>query len=106
MYMVSGFLGSNIGTARSPPPMRPLGRESVVMVCHEAPASVLNQRSTLSAIATEANSRLESLKEIANWACTMPEGSPPESCCQLEPPSVDLKMPPPVPFHEPFSHGP
>ena len=33
-------------------------------------------------------------------------GNPSVSWCQVVPPSVDLKMPPPGPFHEPFSQGP
>ncbi len=36
----------------------------------------------------------------------MPSGRPPARGCQLWPPSVDLKMPPPVPLNSPFSQGP
>src|SRR6478735_552099 len=49
--------------------------------------------------------RLVSRGAIAISALTM-SGSPFRSCVQFLPPSVDLKMPPPVPLHAPFSHGP
>jgi hypothetical protein len=38
-YSTFGFLGSTTGTIRSPPPIRSIGRSSVVVRVHVAPAS-------------------------------------------------------------------
>ena len=46
------------------------------------------------------------LGAIANSAVAIGFGSPLVNGFQLLPPSVDLKMPPFVPPHAPFSHGP
>ena len=62
--------------------------------------------STLPLVATDAKSRLGLLGAMVMYAWMMPSGSPPPSCFHVCPPSVDLKMPPPVPLNEPFSHGP
>src|SRR5438132_11284140 len=66
--------------------------------------------------ATDAYIRLPSLGATAMSAWTIPPGpSPPSvpavgnplvSGFHVLPPSIDLKMPPLVPLHAPFSHGP
>ena len=48
----------------------------------------------------------QSIGAIAISACWMPCGRPFVSWRQVAPPSVDLKMPPFVPRHAAFSHGP
>src|SRR5919201_7016252 len=54
--------------------------------------------------------RFGSLGATAMSACTNPSGPvagrPLVSGFHVDPPSVDLKMPPFVPFQAPFSHGP
>jgi len=58
--------------------------------------------------AMAAYSRLASLGAIARFAWVIAPlcGSPLVSCFHVVPPSVDLKIPPPVPRHCAFSHGP
>src|SRR6185437_11760800 len=100
-------LGLKRGTERSPPPILPAGRGSVVICAQVAPASSERYSPTLFGLdATEAIRRLGLLSAMAMCTWMMSLGRPPVSCVNVWPPSVDLKMPPPAPFHAPFSHGP
>src|ERR1700730_6562595 len=105
LYTTSGFLGSTRGTGRSPPPIRIAGRGSLVAVCQLSPASserytprpAPEPYSPFSVVATVAYSRLGWLAAIATLICVRLLGRPFFNACQLFPPSVDLKRPPPVP---------
>src|ERR1035437_268526 len=103
---MSAFFGLTTGTGRSPPPMRPAGRLSVVARVQVSPASSDRKMPTACPVATVAYKRRGSLGAAAMSACVTPSGSPFVSGFHVLPPSVDLKMPPLVPFHAPFSHGP
>src|SRR5690348_11052699 len=57
-------------------------------------------------VAMDAYSRRGLLGAIARFAWMTPLSSPFVSGCHVVPPSVDLKIPPPLSLHDPFSHGP
>src|ERR1044072_1308332 len=56
-------------------------------------------------VRTAANNVDVLLGAIAMFACTMPGGKPFVSGFQVVPPSIDLKIPPPLPLNTPFSQG-
>src|SRR5580658_1917872 len=104
--MTSLFFGSTRTQAKSDP--RPETRSSVFTRFHVVPAS--SERYTaLGFPSTSAYMRLASLGAIPMPMRPSPSagvGSPPVSCDQVLPPSVDLKRPLPAPLHSPFSQGP
>src|ERR1700736_2986622 len=104
--MTSLFLGSTRTPAKSEP--RPDFTASVLLRCQLAPASS-ERYSALGLASTSAYMRLGSLGAIAMPMRPSPcagVGRPPVSCCQVVPPSVDLKSPLFGPDHSPFSQGP
>src|SRR3990172_11683286 len=80
---------------RSPPPIRPAGRRSVVISLQLSPASSERNSPTPPPRATDAYSRFGSLGATAISACPTGSGKPVVSRCHLAPPAIDLLMPPP-----------
>ena len=104
---MSGFFGSTIGIGRSPPPMRPTGR---VSGRDARPASRRRRRSgrcrrcrdRRAPARQRRDRRVERAADSPARSRGSPgrrRGSPFVSCFHVVPPSVDLKMPPPVPRH-------
>src|SRR2546425_7698896 len=81
----------------------PLGN---VVTAAPRPAPRPPPRPPAPSASTVANTRLELLGATSTSAFTIASGSPCLSCFHVVPPSVDLKIPPFVPLHAPFSHGP
>ena len=86
--------------------MRAAARVSSVILVHEAPASSDRYRPVRWPVATAEKIRLGRLGAIAKFTCVTPWGRPLVSGFQVVPPSIDLNIPPFVPDHAPFSHGP
>src|SRR5216110_968836 len=103
---MAGFFGSNRTTGSSPPPTPADGRKSSVVFAHDLPPS--SDRKTFDATKdlTVASNVFGELGAIARFAWTIFSGRPWRNWFQVLPPSVDLKMPPLVPFQVLFSQGP
>src|SRR5205085_12244985 len=91
---------------RSPPPMPAPGLASSVAMTHDSSPSSDRKILDPTNVLTAASKVLDELGAIARFACTIFSGRPLRSWFQLLPPSVDLKMPPSVPFQVLFSQGP
>src|SRR3954469_7218165 len=104
--MTSGFFGSMRTTGKSPPPIPAAGRRSSVAWTHDSPLSSERKSFELFLVRTAARRVWGELGAIARLAWTISEGRPLVNCAHVLPPSVDLKMPPLVPFQLAFSHGP
>src|ERR1700720_813949 len=103
---MEGFFGSNRTTARSPPPIPADGRESSVMLTQDWPPSSDRNIFDATNVLTVASNVFGELDATARLAWTIFSGRPWRNWFQLLPPSVDLKMPPLVPFQVLFSQGP
>src|SRR5262245_59946390 len=103
---MSKFLGSTVGDSSL---RRASGRISVVVLVQFSPASSERKMPAPRWLLMTAYRRWGLLGATAISASTTPSGSagkPFVSLFQVVPPSVDLKMPPVVPDHAPFSQGP
>src|SRR6478609_4026813 len=103
---MAGFFGSNRTTGRSPPPMPVEGRESSVMLTQDWPPSSDRKIFDATSVLTLASNVFGELCATARLAWTIFSGRPWRNWFQVLPPSVDLKMPPLVPFQLLFSQGP
>src|SRR4030095_10399814 len=103
---MAGFFGSNRTTGSSPPPIPADGRASSVILTQDSPPSSDRKMCEASNVLTVASNVFGELGATARLACTIFSGRPRRNWFQVLPPSVDLKMPPLVPFHVPFSQGP
>src|SRR6266480_6442363 len=103
---MEGLFGSNRTTGSSPPPIPADGRESFVMLTQDSPPSSDRKIFDATNVLTVASNVFGELGATARFACTIFWGRPCRSWFQVLPPSVDLKMPPLVPFHVLFSQGP
>src|SRR4029077_18564250 len=103
---MEGFFGSNRTLGSSPPPTPADGRESSVMLAQDWPPSSDRKIFDVTTVLTVASNVFGELGETARLAWTIFSGRPWRNWFQVLPPSVDLKMPPLVPFQVLFSHGP
>src|SRR5437660_11437348 len=103
---MAGFFGSNRTTGSSPPPIPADGRKSSVMLTQDSHPSSDRKMFDATSVLTVASNVFGELGATARLAWTILSGRPWRSWFQVLPPSVDLKMPPLVPFQVLFSQGP
>src|SRR5438128_11457675 len=103
---MEGFVGSNRTTASSPPPIPADGRKSSVVLNQDSPPSSDRKIFDATNVLTVASNVFGEPGATARLAWTIFSGRPCRIWFQVLPPSVDLKMPPLVPFQVLFSQGP
>src|SRR6478609_10821864 len=103
---MEGFFGSNRTTGSSPPPTPADGRKSSVVLIQDWPPSSDRNIFDATNVLTAASNVFGELGATARLAWTIFSGRPRRNWFQVLPPSVDLKMPPSVPFQVLFSQGP
>src|SRR4029077_15891573 len=103
---MAGFRGSKRAPGGSPPPIPADGRESPVMLTQDWPPSSDRNIFDATNVLTVASNVFGELGATARLAWTIFSGRPWRNWFQVLPPSVDLKMPPSVPFQVLFSQGP
>src|SRR5438093_13427586 len=103
---MEGFVGSNRTTGSSPPPIPADGRKSSVVLNQDSPPSSDRKIFDATNVLTVASNVFGEPGATARLAWTIFSGRPCRIWFQVLPPSVDLKMPPLVPFQVLFSQGP